>query len=137
MGGLGMGQLEVNPLLYPECLLPKWREHLLRPIWFRMYPGLFCAEYPQHTKQESYGYGFGDWFTSVHLHFRFPNRTVLWRSYFREKDPMYPRALKIVGVRGMEVIRDIKKRSGTNPPDLLVQPRMVKIFRSEEHTSEL
>ena len=41
---------------------------------------------------------------------------------------MYPRALEIVGVRGMEVIKDIKKRSGTNPPDLLVLPASEKFF---------
>jgi hypothetical protein len=31
-----MEQLESTPLLYPECLLPKWREHLLRPVWVSM-----------------------------------------------------------------------------------------------------
>ena len=85
-----MEQLEPNPLLYPECLLPKWREHLLRPVWVRMYPGLFCAEDLHHTKQERYGYGFGDWFTSIHLHFRFPNCAVLRKSYFREERPYVP-----------------------------------------------
>ena len=123
-----MEQLESTPLLYPECLRRKWRTHKLRPVWVGMYPGLFRAEDRQHRTQDRYGYGFGDWFISIHLRFRFRNCTVLGSSYFREKDRRFRRAIKIVGEQGMVVIKNIKKHTHTNPPDLLVQPASGKFF---------
>ena len=123
-----MELLDPTPLRYPACLLRVWRAGQLRPVWKRMYSGFFSKADLQHRKQEAYGYGFGDWFTSIYLHFCFPNCTVLRRSYFREKDPRFKIALEIVGKRGMEVIRDIKKLNRTNPPDLLVQPTIGKFF---------
>jgi hypothetical protein len=87
-GGFVMEPMEPTPLLYANCLLRKWREHLLRPVWIRMYPGLFCPEDLQYRNQEVDGFAFGEWFTSIHLHFQ--NCTVIRRGYFRENDRLFP-----------------------------------------------